>query len=148
MIRKLAIALIFWLVAGVARADGVPVVISGGGLHYSELDRQITDRIIAVASNNPAYSISNTAPVDDGHRPFISLVLGYADMQDGIITMSVLVILNDKKLPFPGYLGSGTTFCSLADQAQCVLDAGTILQTAVNNYLEKAPRRTRLETPG
>lgn len=91
-IRKLATALIFGLVSSVALADGVPVMINGGGLHYSDLDRQITDRVIAVASTNPMYSVVPSAPV--------------------------------------------------ADQAQCILDAGTILQTAFNNYLEKTLKRT------
>jgi hypothetical protein len=141
-IRELATALIFGLVPAVALADGVPVMIFGGGVHYSGLDRQITDRVIAVASTNPMYSIVPSAPVAADHRPFINVVLEYTDMSQGIIAMTVDVLLNDKSFRFQGYLGSGTTFCTVADQAQCILDAGTILQTAFNNYLEKTLKRT------
>jgi len=134
-IRKLAIALIFGLVSSVALADGVPVKIDGMGLHYSDLDRQTTDRVIAVASTNPMYSIMPSAPALAEHPPFINVLLTYTDISSGIISLNVEVLLNDKSLRFLGYLGSGVTFCTVADQAQCVLDASTILQTSFNRYL-------------
>lgn len=141
-IGKLATGLIFGLISTAALADGVPIMITGGALHYSDLDRQITDRVVAVASTNPMYFIVPSAPVSAEHGPFIDVVLQYTDMSDGIIAVNELVLLNDKKLRFQGYLGGGTTFCTVADQAQCILDAGTILQTAFNNYLGKAHKRT------
>lgn len=69
--------------------------------------------------------------------------MAYTDLSDGIIAVAVNVLLMDKRLPFYGYLTSGTTFCSVADQAQCVLDAGTILQTGFNHYREKVSTRPR-----
>ncbi|WP_233856270.1 hypothetical protein [Paraburkholderia sp. HD33-4] len=87
------------------------------------------------------YSIVRSAPVAPGHRPFISVLLSHTALSQGIIVMTLQVLFNDKSLRFGGYLGSGIAFCTVADQSQCVLDAGTVLQTAFNFYLEKTGKR-------
>lgn len=136
-IGSLAVAFIFGLGSSAAFAGSVPVMITGSAIHYSDVDKQTTGRVIAIASRNPTYSIIPSASTSAGQPPFVDVLLIYTDLSDGIIVLSVEVLLHDRRLQFDGHLSNGVTFCSVADQAQCILDAGTILQTGFNNYLDK-----------
>lgn len=134
---KSLIGLVLLLLALNARADEVvvdryPISLIGMGTSYNELDMSITDRIRRTLSNNPQYELLQENPL--GRWPRIDYLLSYTNTSNGMIVLSIIALLQDKKLDYPGYLANGVTFCDTQKQYQCILDATTLLQSAINSY--------------
>jgi hypothetical protein len=134
---KTLIVLVLLLLALNASADEVmmkryPINLAGIGREYNDLDRNITDRIGQVLSNNPQYELLQGKAKD--RLPRIDYLLMYTNESNGLIVLSLLALLQDKKLKYPAYLQNGITFCTTQNQYQCILDATSVLQTAINSY--------------
>jgi len=109
-----------------------PINLIGLGNEYTELDKNITDRIRQVLSNNPQYELLPEYSKDKWPR--IDYLLMYTNMSNGMIVLSIDALWRDKRLKYPGYLVNSINFCDTQNQYQCILGATTTLQNAINNY--------------
>jgi hypothetical protein len=127
-LKKIMPGLLMLLATNVL-ADGFPVNITTGASHYSDVDKDIAANVRRVIADDPDYKL-----VKYPHIPRADLIIGYTDLDDGVIAASVVVVWNASGQKWPAYLGGGSTSCTAEDQTECLLGTIRILESAVDNF--------------